>query len=224
MDGRFSNSKEVMRITAIGFLWNMLLSAVKIIAGVAGQSQAVIADGVHSISDMGTDLAVILGAKFWNEPADREHPYGHGRLESIVSLGIALVLGGVGVGLVLTALNTLQAGETKTPGWIAAVAAAVSLVVKEILYRWTMHRGKAANSTALRANAWHHRSDALSSVPALAAVVGAKLLPEWTLLDPVGGIVVSLLILHAALKIGTGATQSLIDRGAPAEDLRKIHE
>ena len=100
----------------------------------------------------------------------------------------------------------------------------MSLVVKEILYRWTMHRGKAANSTALRANAWHHRSDALSSVPALAAVVGAKLLPEWTLLDPLGGIVVSLLILHAALKIGTGATQSLIDRGAPAEDIRKIHE
>lgn len=221
---KHSNDREVIHVTAIGLLWNLGLCIFKILAGIVGNSQAVLADGFHSFSDIGSDLAVIMGAKFWSEPADQQHPYGHGRLEEIVSLGIGLLLAAVGCGIVVSALWTLRAGRPSTPGWIAAAAAAVSLITKEALYHWTLHRGCAAGSSALKANAWHHRSDALSSAPALAAVVGAKLFPEWWLLDPIGGIVVSILILHAAWDIGVGAVQSLIDRAAPARDIDRIRE
>lgn len=223
MENHSRNSAEVMRVTGIGMRWNIILGAFKIIGGVIGNSQAVLADGIHSLSDTVTDLAVLVGAKLWGKPADRDHPYGHGRIETIVTIGIGILLASVSVGLMLSALETLREGETQTPGWLAAIAAGVSVVVKEGLYHWTKYKGKTFTSSALRANAWHHRSDALSSIPALVAVMGAKLLPEgFWILDPIGGIIVSTLILYAGWSIAAPALQSLIDRGKSTDDIERI--
>ncbi|MFO7820858.1 MAG: cation diffusion facilitator family transporter [Lentisphaeria bacterium] len=219
-----ANSGKVIKVTAIGLVYNVGLCIIKVFAGVVGNSQAVLADGVHSLSDIASDLVVITGAKFWSEPADSEHPYGHGRVESVVSLGIAALLAAAGAGIVFSALSTLQSGQKEAPGWIAAAAAALSLLIKEGLYRWTIRRGRETGSSALEANAWHHRSDALSSIPALLAVIGAKLFPEWWLLDPIGGIVVSVLILHAAWAISRQSLQALIDRGASEDEVKRIRQ
>ena len=171
---------------------------------------------------MTTDLAILIGMRYWSAPADTEHPHGHGRIETLVSLFIGLVLAGVGVGLVWRAVVALHEHGAATPGWIAFAAACVSIVVKELLYRWTAHIGRRARSSALAANAWHHRSDALSSVPVAVAVLAARLQPGWGFLDNVAAVVVSVLILAAAWRIIWPAVQQLIDAGASAEQREQI--
>ena len=215
-------ARAVRRITWVGLGVNLVLSAVKLAAGVFGNSQALIADAVHSLSDSTTDVAVLVGSHFWSKPPDKDHPYGHRRIETIVSTLVALVLVAAGVGLVWNALATLCGHVGSPPGWIAFWAAVLSIVSKEILYRWTYRNGRRLGSLALRANAWHHRSDAFSSIPTALAVGGAALFPAWTLLDHVGAIIVSIFIFQAAFKISLPALRELIDSGAPEEDRRKI--
>ncbi|MCF7854977.1 MAG: cation diffusion facilitator family transporter [Candidatus Pacebacteria bacterium] len=216
--------RETFHVTIVGAVANVLLSAFKITAGAFGNSQAVIADGVHSLSDLGTDIAVLVGAHYWSEPADREHPYGHGRVETIVTLGLAISLAAVGIGIIISAVGSLQKERLGAPSWVALCAAVLSIAVKEILYRWTVYKGKRIKSSAVVANAWHHRTDALSSVPAAIAVGGAMISPAWRFLDPLGGLVVSFFILQAGWRIGVGAIQNLIDHGAPTETVREITE
>ncbi|MFW6414234.1 MAG: cation diffusion facilitator family transporter [Verrucomicrobiota bacterium] len=211
---RINSDDNSFTVISVGLIGNGILCSVKIAAGIVGNSQAVVADGIHSVSDIATDIALLVGARYWRKPPDSDHPYGHGRLEMLVTLGLALVLAGAGVGLTIRSLATLQAGENIVPGWIAAGAAFVSLVSKEIMFRWTLTRGKAINSPAIKANAWHHRSDAFTSVPALLAVVGARLMPHWWFLDAVGAVVVAAMIFRAAWAIGGDAFQSLMDRSA----------
>lgn len=212
----------IRKITLIGLVVNLLLSGFKFVAGVVGASQAVVADAVHSLSDCTTDVAVIVGAHYWSQPADQNHPYGHGRLETLVTIFIGVILLGAALGIGWNAIQTLHEQHHRAPGWIALIAAGVSILCKEILYQWTVRAGRRVKSTAVVANAWHHRLDAMSSVPVVLAVGAAVMVPTWAFLDHVGAILVSLFILHAAAKIIWPGIQELIDYGAPEETSERI--
>lgn len=199
-----------------------MLATVKFAAGYYGRSQALIADAVHSLTDTATDLAVIAGSHFWSRPPDDSHPYGHRRLETLVTVFIGIMLAAAGVGIGWDAILNLHRKESPSPGWIALITALISIVTKELLYRWTANAGKRIKSTALAANAWHHRTDAISSLPVLIAVGGALLFPLWSFLDLVGAVVVSIFILHAAFKIIWPGISELIDAGVPKDIQHKI--
>lgn len=214
--------QTIGRATRIGIGVNFALAVLKLGAGVAGESQAVLADGVEALLDVFTAALVYAGARIWTRPPDEGHPHGHGRLETLfaVGIGLSLVLAAVGIGW--RALTTLQEPHAEPPGWIAAAAAFVSIVGKEALYRWTVAIGRRIRSVALVAAAWHYRSDALSSIPVLVAVSGAILFPSWTFLDHLGAVVVSAFILHAAFQITWPRLKDLIDAGAPPEIRSRI--
>jgi cation diffusion facilitator family transporter len=217
-----SREKIVRKVTWVGLFINLFLAGFKFIAGIFGKSQALVADAIHSLTDLTTDIAVIAGSHYWSRPPDEDHPYGHRRLETLVAvfIGIALVAAGIGIGW--KAISTLHQKHASSPGWIAVLAAFISIICKETIYRWTAITGKRVKSAALAANAWHHRTDAISSVPVLIAVGGAKAFPSWSFLDHVGAAVVSIFILHASIKIIWPALSELIDAGAPSETRKKI--
>jgi cation diffusion facilitator family transporter len=217
-----TREKRLRKVTWIGLVVNLLLSGFKFAAGFFGHSQALIADAIHSLTDTTTDLAVIAGSHYWSRPPDVDHPYGHRRLETLVSVFIGLVLAAAGIGIGWDAVSTLHERQGSPPGWIAVLAAFASIVSKEIIYRWTAAAGRRMKSSALAANAWHHRSDAISSVPVLAAVGGAIIFPSWWFLDNVGAAAVSILIIHASLKIIWPGIGELIDAGASEDICRKI--
>lgn len=211
-----TTTQTVVRITWIGVVVNVLLSALKFTVGVLGRSQAVVADAVHSVSDLSTDVAILFGVRYWSAPADDDHPYGHGRIETIVTALIGVTLATVGIGIGYQALLSLRAGAHPPPRGIAFIGAAVSILSKEILYRWTLVSGKRIKSSAVVANAWHHRSDAMSSIPVAIAVVLSVINPAWSFLDHVGALVVSILIVHAAWRIVKPALSELMDTGVSA--------
>ncbi len=223
-DLRGTPKRVVRRVAWVGLWCNLGLSILKVVTGVLANSQAVVADGVHSLSDLVTDLAVIIGVRFWSAPPDESHPHGHARIETLVTVSIGLILALVAVGLCYEALATVRSPEVAVPGWAAFFAALVSIVLKEWLFRWTAAKGREVSSPALEANAWHHRSDALSSVPAAVAVAVGAFYPEWAFIDRVGAVIVSLMILQAAWKITRPALDQLVDRGAPEEQVRRITE
>jgi len=214
--------RQARRVTWIGLGVNLFLAALKMACGVIGTSQALVADAAHSLSDCATDLAILIGVRYWSAPADAGHPHGHRRIETVVTAAIAVVLASVAMGLAFNALVTLKEEHTAAPGWIALIAALLSIAVKEALYRRTISVAKRVKSTALMANAWHHRSDALSSVPVVAAVGGALINPAWGFLDHVAAVVVSILILGAAWRIGWPALKQLVDAGASEKELEQI--
>jgi len=215
---------EIRRITWIGLTGNLALAAVKFAAGWIGSSQAVVADAVHSLSDTATDLAILLGVRFWSAPPDEGHPYGHRRIETIITASIGVLLLTVAVGIGVHAVRSLRAERLHRPEWIALAGAALSIVVKEALYRWTLAVGRRVGSSAVVANAWHHRSDALSSIPALLAVVAALIRPGWAVVDSVGAVVVCFFIAHASWKIVGPALAELADAGAPRPVRERIDE
>jgi len=216
-----TKSGQAFRVTWIGLVINVLLTAAKFLCGLFGLSQAVVADAFHSLSDCTTDVAVLVGIPYWSAPADRNHPHGHRRIETLVTTFIAIALAVVGIGLVYNAITTLKERHS-SPTWIALAAALTSIVVKEFLYRWTNSVGRRIKSSALVANAWHHRSDALSSIPASLAVVAAMISPTWSFVDHIGAVVVSVFILGAAWKIGWPALKQLMDAGAPEKAREQI--
>lgn len=219
-----SDSREIRRVTWIGLVANIIISGLKLTVGILGSSQAVVADGIHSISDMTTDIAVLVGVRFWSPPADDCHPYGHRRIETIVTLGIGVALALIALGIAYRGIATVRDEHIAQPGIIALIGALVSIVGKEILYRWTASVGRRIRSSALVANAWHHRSDALSSVPAALAVTLAVISPAMSFVDHVGAFIVALFILHASWKIMKPALAELSDRGAPAGIRARICE
>jgi len=213
---------QVRRVTWTGLVVNIALAAVKFAAGIIGKSQAVLADAVHSLSDTGTDVAILVGVRYWSKPADRCHPHGHGRIELVVTSLIGAMLAFVAIGIGYNAITTIHEKPTELPGRIAFAAAIISIIAKETLYRWTVAVGKRAKSPAVIANAWHHRSDGISSIPAAFAVAAARINPSWSFVDHVGAVVVSLFILQAAWHIAAPAVGQLIDSAAPREDLEHI--
>lgn len=221
-DASSTSARMVRRVTVAGLIGNLALAGVKFLFGVLGHSQALVADAVHSVSDMATDVAVLVGVKYWSEPADPEHPHGHGRIEIVIAFLIGIALAAVGIGLAYNAAVTLKEGEDQVPGWLAFAAACISVIAKEGLYRWTIRIGRRAKSSAVTANAWHHRSDALSSIPVAVAVLATRVNPAWAPLDHVAAVLVAALIIHAAWGIARPAFTQLIDAGATEEKIATI--
>jgi cation diffusion facilitator family transporter len=219
-----AREKIVRKVTWVGLWLNLFLAAIKFIAGIYGRSQALVADAIHSLTDLTTDIAVIAGSHYWSRPPDENHPYGHRRLETLVTVFIGVVLIAAGIGIGWKAISALQEKHAAPPGWIAVFAALASIVCKESIYRWTAVTGRRAKSPALVANAWHHRTDALSSIPVLIAVAGARVFPSWSFLDHLGAAVVSIFILHASIKIIWPGLGELIDVGAPTDTCKKIRD
>ena len=219
--GPKERAAEAARVTIIGAVANILLAAGKLVAGILGSSAAMVADAAHSLSDLVTDAFVFISVRIAAQEADEEHPYGHGRAETIgaAALGAALVV--IGFFIVLEVADTLVENRVTAPTWIAAAAAVVSIVVKEALYYYTAMVGKKQNNEVIIANAWHHRTDSLSSVAALVGIGGAMM--GFTLLDPLAAVVVVFMIVKIGGEIAWKALQDLMDVAMPPEKLTRIH-
>lgn len=217
------DKESIQRVTLAGLVANVALAGLKVSAGVLSGSQALVADGIHSVSDLVTDLAVFFGAAYWLEPADRDHPYGHRRIETIVSICIGAVLGAVAIGIGWEAVHTLHlGGKGRNPGWWAFGVAVVSILVKELIFQWTMRTGRRVHSKALISNAWHHRSDALSSVPVALAVLGTQLMPRLVWLDHIAAILVSAMLLAVAWRIVWPGVRELVESSVDEETEKRI--
>jgi cation diffusion facilitator family transporter len=208
---------NIRTVTVAGLVVNLALAAGKFAAGVAGHSQALVADAVHSLSDSFTDVAILVGSHFWLKPPDQSHPYGHRRIETLMTIGIGIVLMAAAAGIAWDAVVSLHHHRSKPPGGIALVMAAAAIVTKELIYRWTAATGKKLKSTALIANAWHHRTDALSSIPPIIAIAAAMINPSLAFLDKVGAIIVAVFILLAGVKILWPGVNEVVEVGASRE-------
>jgi cation diffusion facilitator family transporter len=215
--------RAIRRVTLIGALVNLLLAIGKITLGFIGQSQALIADGVHSLADLFSDGVVLVAAKQGSREADDEHPYGHGRIETVVTVGLGAFLIAVAAGIMYDAVLRIMNPELLlSPTWYALVAAAVSIFANEGLYQYTAKVGKSINSRMLIANAWHHRTDAISSIIALVGIGGA--LAGLPLLDAVAAIGVSIMIAKVGWSISWGSLRELIDTALGEEQVARIRK
>ncbi len=222
--------KKVYRVTLLGSVVNLLLLVFKFVAGVLGNSAAMIADAVHSLSDFVTDLIVIVFVKISSKPEDADHAYGHGKYETLASciIGLALIVVGVMMGYNATVkiVDVVRNGtELASPGIIALVAAVLSIVLKEWMFRLTRKVAREVDSPAVEANAWHHRSDALSSVGTAIGIGGAVLLgSKWAVLDPIAALVVSVFIVVQAAKILSDSIGQLMEKSLPRDVEQRICE
>ena len=219
--------RSIYRVTIMGGVVNMLLLTFKFLAGVLGHSAAMIADAVHSLSDFLTDMVVLVFIKISNRPADHDHDYGHGKYETLATLCIGLALLAVGGMIAADGVEKIvrvaHGGQLPEPGWIAFWAAVVSIVLKEITYQITVRVGKHVRSDAVVANAWHHRSDAFSSVGTALGIGGAILLGQkWTILDPIAALTVSILIIVTAARLVYNAMGEFLEQSLPDEVEKQI--
>ena len=224
-----TREKEIIRVTLWGSVVNVLLTVLKFVAGIFGYSSAMIADAVHSLSDLLTDFVVLLFVKISSRPADNDHPYGHGKYETLATTIVAialLVAGGVLAAEGVKKIEfALYAPDLVMPKRIALWAALISIAAKEIVYWLTIRVGRRVNSQALEANAWHHRTDALSSVATTLGIGGALLFGgKWAILDPIAAVLVSIFILVAAAKLLHGAIQELLEKRLPEEVEQQIRD
>ena len=222
-----NRDKRIYKVTLTGGIVNMLLLVFKFVAGVLGNSAAMIADAVHSLSDFLTDIVVIAFVKLSSKPADQDHDYGHGKYETVASsiIGMALVVVAVllGWGGVEKIIQVAKGEQLEQPGVIALVAAVLSVALKEWVFRITKKVALDVNSQALEANAWHHRSDAMSSVGTSIGIGGAVLLGKsWAVLDPIASVVVSIMILIAAFRLLRQASGELLEESLPKATEDKI--
>lgn len=218
-----TRERQLVRVTLDGALVNALLAAGKLAAGVFGRSSALVADAAHSLSDLATDAAVVLFVRVSSRPPDEDHDFGHGKFETFAAFLVSLALFAVAAGLLRDgALRILRAcrepGALPSPAPVAVAAAAASVVVKELLYRSTRRVGERLHAPSVVANAWHHRSDALSSVGALLGTGGAVLLgPRAAVLDPLAGIAVAVLVGVSAWRLAAPAVGELLEKSLPKE-------
>lgn len=219
--------RKIYRVTFIGFIVNLVLAALKLAAGIVGRSGAMVADAVHSCSDMATDVVVIAFAKISAKPRDDGHDYGHGKYETLATIIISLALAAVGAGILLNSIRAirivLDGGLLPRPGAVALIAALVSIVAKEILYRYTIREGRRVESPSMIANAWHHRSDALSSLGTLAGIACAYFLGDkWRIADPIAALVVAVFIFKIAFDLIRTGLGELLERSLPDDVEREI--
>lgn len=224
-----SREKEIYKVTITGSIVNFLLIVIKLIAGIAGRSSAMLADAIHSLSDFVTDIIVIVFVRIGNKPTDRTHSYGHGKFETLATLiiGIILILAGIGVMVngVSLIIDSINGVELQKPTILALIVAIISIVAKELTYRYTIASGKKLGSQALTANAWHHRSDAFSSVGTLAGIAGAIFFGQkWRILDPIAAVTVSFFIIKVGTDISKPCINELLERSLPAETVNRISE
>ena len=221
--------RELTKVTLVGSLGNLVLLVFKFVAGIVGHSAAMLADAVHSLSDFITDIIVLVFVRVGAKPQDASHDYGHGKFETLATMFVALALVGAAIGIIVSGTvkfaGWLQGETLEMPGVLALWAALLSIAVKEVLYRYTAARGKALDSPAVVANAWHHRSDALSSVGAAIGIGGALLLGQkWAVLDPLASIVVGAMLVKVAWDLLKGSTGELTDSSLPEDAEKEIED
>lgn len=222
-----NREQQIYKVTLIGSAGNMALLLFKFVAAIVGHSSAMMADAVHSLSDFITDIIVLVFVKISSKPQDTSHEYGHGKFETFATFIISLALLAAAFGIIGTALHNcvkwMQGTELEPPGMLALWAALVSIFVKELLYRYTVWKGKSLNSLAMMANAWHHRSDALSSVGAAIGIGGAILLGNrWAVLDPLASAIVGLMLVRVAIRLLTSSVGELTERSLPDDIEQEI--
>ncbi|MCF8090161.1 MAG: cation diffusion facilitator family transporter [Desulfotignum sp.] len=222
MRAETNTRKNIEKITWIGLVANVALAVIKLIIGVSGSSQAVVADAMHSFSDTASDLVILFGVRYWTAPPDDCHPFGHQKIESFVTIVISLILLGVATGIGYNAIVSLMHPVTPRLGPFVLAAPLLSLVVKEILYRITFAASVTNRSSSLKANAWHHRTDALSSIPVLVAVTAGLISPKLAFLDPVAAILVSVFIIKVGIDILGDSLAELTDKGMSPTDRTEI--
>ncbi|MBR6034471.1 MAG: cation transporter [Paludibacteraceae bacterium] len=224
-----TREKEIVRITLWGSAVNVALTAMKFVAGIIGCSAAMIADAVHSLSDLLTDFVVLLFVKISSRPADNEHPYGHGKYEtlatSIVAIALLLAGGVLAAEGIRKILSAIHGAELVMPGRIALWAALISIAAKETIYWLTVRVSRRVQSSALEANAWHHRTDALSSIATAIGIGGALIFGgNWAILDPIAAVLVSIFIIVTAAKLLHEAVQELMEKRLPEEVEQQIRD
>lgn len=217
--------REIYRVTLVGTAVNVVLIVLKFIAGIMGRSSALVADAVHSLSDFVTDAIVLIFVRIAGKPRDRNHEYGHGKYETLATVVIGLILIAAGIGLMINGIEhivrSINGEVLPRPEWIALVIAVVSIASKEWLFRYTKAVGKRFNSQVVIANAWHHRSDAISSLGTLVGIAGA-LFFDWRILDPVAAVVVSAFIIKSGIDIMRPTVGDLLDAALPEEQQEEI--
>ncbi|GAB1415492.1 cation diffusion facilitator family transporter [Paludibacter sp.] len=221
--------KEAKRITWIGFFVNFVLTTFKIVAGFVGRSTAMVADGVHSLSDFITDLFVLIFIDIAGKDKDEDHRYGHGKYETFATLLISLALFIVAIGIFWSGaakiIKVINGDILEQPTMIALYAAILSIIIKEVLFRYTKKVGVKIDSSAVIANAWHHRSDAFSSIGTAIGIGGAIFLGEsWRILDPIAGLIVSFFIAKVAIELGMPSMHELLEKSLPEETEKIIIE
>ncbi len=209
-----------VKVIVVGAVANLVLAALKIAGGIVGRSTAMVADGIHSLSDLLTDGVVLFAHKIGQLPADENHPYGHGRAETLGATLVGAVIMVAGLGLAYGSWEIISTDAFRTPTWPALVAAVISIAVKESLFRYTRAAGETTKSPSLVANAWHHRSDAFSSIAALVGIGGA--MAGYPIMDPVAAIVVSVMILKVGYNIAFRGLSDLMDTALSEEKTRRI--
>jgi cation diffusion facilitator family transporter len=218
---------KARRVTWIGMIWNVLLTIIKFIVGFTAKSSALVADAVHSLSDFASDISVLIGLKIASKPVDQDHNYGHGKFETLAAIIVGVMLFAVGIGILWNSITIIYDhfnGEPlMRPGTIALYAIIASILVKEGLYQYTVKSGKSLRSQVLIANAWHHRSDAFSSIAVLIGVSGAILLGDrWVILDPISAALVSILILKVAAQTSYDSFNELMEVSLSKEHQKEI--
>ena len=224
-----TREREIQKVTIVGCAGNVALMTCKLIAGIVGHSSAMIADAVHSMSDFVTDIIVLVFVSVSAKPQDSSHDYGHGKFETIATLfiGLALVAAATGIMVsgVLSLIDWAHGVSLEAPSAMALWAALLSIAVKEVLYQYTAYKGKKLNSQAVIANAWHHRSDALSSIAAAIGIGGAILLGNrWTVLDPIASIVVGLFLVKVAVGLLKTSIDELTESSLPQDTEQEIED
>ena len=219
--------KAIYQVTWAGSFVNFLLVIFKFIAGILGHSAAMIADAVHSLSDFATDIVVLIFTRISNKPQDKNHDYGHGKYETLATAIIGIVLFAVVASICWNGLQAIQTvwqgGRLPAPGMLAFAGAIISIVSKELIYRYTIHVGRKINSSAVIANAWHHRSDAFSSIGTAIGIGGAIVLGEsWSVLDPMAAVVVSFFIMKVAVQLLKPCVDELTEKSLPDEIEKEI--
>lgn len=214
--------KTAMKVSIVSVIWNLLLSAGKLFAGIFANSGAMISDAVHSASDVFSTIIVMIGVKISGKDSDNDHPYGHERLECVAAIILATVLAATGIGIGYGAVVKIMAGDynVEMPGILALVAAVVSIVVKEFMFWYTRYYAKQIDSSALMADAWHHRSDSLSSIGALIGIIGARL--GFGIMEPLASVVICIFIEKAAYDIFMDAVNKMVDKSCDDETMEKI--
>ena len=219
-----SNKKEIRKVTLWGLALNVLISIIKFVLGFLGNSQAVVADAAHSFSDTSTDLVILLGVKYWTAPPDENHPYGHQKIESFITILIGLILLSAACGIGYHAIMTITESHAEQIKLFTIIGPIISIIFKELLFRKTYQVGVKTNSSAVKANAWHHRTDALSSIPVLVAVVASIINPKLIILDHIGAIIVAAFIIKLAIEIIYKNINELIDTGITEKEYQQISD
>lgn len=216
------SKKIIYKVSLLTIITNVILSVLKLLAGIIAHSQAMLSDAIHSISDVFSTIIVIIGVKLASKKADREHQYGHERYECVAAIILAFILFGIGIKIGISGIKSLFLTSNKIPGILALWAAILSIIVKEGMYWYTIIAAKKVNSLSLKADAWHHRSDALSSIASLIGILGARL--GFVKLDSIASIIICLFIFKVAIDIFKDATNKMIDKSCDQKTIKQIKD